>query len=360
DIVDANASPFNSGPNEVQVPNLIINNNNNSNSLRPTVSLEQAYWSQDFRPGGKVKGNFKTGLVYLGAMFDSNNFANNEALQFMNTQFVNSISWRANYNGPAFVASLEHPLLRGKAFIRGTTSISTMTNRDVFGVYGYNNELQLGHILFNKEGNLRAGFWNWNFRSGSPKPFTTPSDLFGTSLLSVIPGGVSINGPKPVGFYANFDQRIWKDIGLFGRYALNDKNIGEVFLGGLLSARQSFSFGGEIPIKSFIKKRSDDVLGIAFGEITGYPRDGIPSPATPAFLSLNGVSATNIQQVNKNLTILNYGTRSANEKTLEAYYRYHINKNISVSPDIQYIWSPGGTAPVSDIFAISTRLNLVF
>ncbi|HEY9787105.1 MAG TPA: hypothetical protein V6D17_17060, partial [Candidatus Obscuribacterales bacterium] len=61
DIVDANASPFNSGPNEVQVDNLVINNNN-SNSLRPTVSLEQCYYSQDLRPGGDWKANYKAGL----------------------------------------------------------------------------------------------------------------------------------------------------------------------------------------------------------------------------------------------------------------------------------------------------------
>ncbi|MBX9667208.1 MAG: carbohydrate porin [Candidatus Obscuribacterales bacterium] len=360
DIVDANASPYNSGPNEVQVPNLVINNNN-SNSLRPTVSLEQAYYSQDFRPGGQVKGNFKTGLVYLGAMFDNNNFANNEALQFMNTQFVNSTSWRPNLNGPAMVASLEQPLFRGKAFIRGTSAIATISNRDFFGCYGFNHEAQFGHTFLNKEGNLRAGFWNWNFRRGSNTPFTTPSDLFGTGLLSVIPGGSGANGPKPVGFYLNADQRIWKDIGIWGRYALNDKNIGEVFLGGLLTSRQSWSIGSEIPLKIiFPKKRPDDVIGIAYGQISGLYRDGITSPSTPAFLSLNGVPANNIQQVNQNLVTMTGGTRRSDEKALEVYYRYQINKNISVSPDVQYVFSPGGSAPVPGIFAVGTRLNIVF
>jgi len=359
DITDANASPYNSGPNEVQVPNLVINNNN-SNSLRPTVSLEQAYYSQDFRPYKQVKGNFKTGLIYLGAMFDNNNFANNEALQFMNTQFVNSTSWRPNFNGPAIVTSLEQPLFRGKAFLRGTSAIATISNRDVFGVYGFNHEAQFGHTFFNKEGNVRAGFWNWNFRRGSSTPFTTPSDLFGTGLLSVIPGGSGANGPKPVGFYLNADQRIWKDIGIWGRYAMNDKNIGEVFLGGLLSSRASWSFGAEVPMKSFTKRRPDDVFGIAYGQIRGYYRDGITAPASPAFLALNGVPATTIQEVNQNLVAMNGGTRRSDEKTLEMYYRYQLNKNVSVSPDVQCIFSPGGSAPVPSIFAIGTRLNVVF
>lgn len=359
DIVDANASPFNSGPNEVQIPNLVINNNN-SNNLRPTVSLEQAYYSQDFKPGLGLKGNAKAGLVYLGAMFDNNNFANNESLQFMNTQFVNSTSWRPNFNGPAFVMSLEKPMLRNRAFFRATSAMATITNRDFYGCWGTNHELQFGHTFFNKEGNLRAGFWNWSFRRGTNVPFTTPQDLFGTSIISVIPDGNPMNGPRPVGMYLNFDQRIWKDIGIWGRYAMNDKNIGQVFLGGLLSSRQSFSFGTEIPIKSFFKKRPDDVIGIAYGQISGYNRLGIVSPASPAFLSLNGVPATTIDEVNANLSTINPGPQKRNEKTLEAYYRYHINKNISISPDVQYIWSPGGTGPTSGIFALGTRLNVVF
>lgn len=359
DINDANASPFNSGPNEVQVSNLVINNNN-SNSLRPTVSMEQAYYSQDIRPGGKFKANFKSGLIANSAFFDSNNFANNEALQFMNTQFVNSISWRPNFNGPATIVSVEHPLFRQKAFLRYTGGISTISNRDYFGCYGFNHELQFGHIFKQKEGNFRVGFWNWNFRKGTPTPFTTPVDVAsGTGLLAVIPGGLASNGPRPVGMYLNFDQRVWKNIGLWGRYAVNDKNIGEVFLGGLLSSRGSFSFGAEIPVGEFYKRRPDDVIGIAYGQIQPYSRE-VVSPATPAFLSLNGVPATTLAEVNNNLSIMNPGPHHRNEKAMEIYYRYQINKNISISPDVQTIWSPGGTGPQPVIFTIGSRLNVVF
>lgn len=359
-VVDANASPFNSGPNEVQTSSLFINNNN-SNSLRPTVSLEQAYYSQDYRLTDKLKGNYKAGLIYLGAMFDNNNFANNETLQFLSTQFVNSISWRPNFNGPALVVSLERPILRGKAFVRATSGIATISNRDVFGSFGFNHELQLGHTFFNKEGNLRAGFWNWDFRRGTPTPFTTPIDLSGTGLLALVPGGSAQDGPKPVGMYANFDQRIWKNIGIFGRYAMNDRNIGEVFLGGLLSSRQSWSFGTEVPIKSFFPKRQDDAFGVAYGQIYGYSRGNVISPATPAFLGLNGVIPTDLAGVNQNLAIMtNNATLRRPEKTLELYYRYQLNKNVSISPDFQYIWQPGGVAPQPGIIVLSTRLNVVF
>ncbi|MBY0547175.1 MAG: carbohydrate porin [Candidatus Obscuribacterales bacterium] len=358
DLVDANASPYNSGLNEVQLRNLIINNNN-SNSLRPTFSLEQAYYSQDLRWSKNWKGNYKAGLIYFGNMFDNNNYANSESLQFINTQFVNSISWRPNFNGPATVFQVERSLLRDKAFARLTGGITSLTNRDYFGSVGGNYEFQLGHRFKEKEGNLRVGFWNFNFRGGSPTPFVTPVDISGTSVLSLIPGGVT-TGSRPCGMYMNFDQKVWKNIGLWGRYAFNDKQIGEVLLGGLLSSRASWSTGLEIPMSSFFKKRPDDVLGIAYGQVLPYSREAV-TPATPAFLALNGEAApTTLAGVNANLAQINPGRHHRGEKTLEAYYRFQLNKNVSVSPDVQYIWSPGGTGPQPGIFVLGSRLFVQF
>lgn len=358
DVVDANASPFNSGPNEVQIPTLIINNNN-SNSLRPTVSLEQVFYTQNLNFGKKWKSDYKAGLISFGNMFDSNNFANSDSLQFLNTGFVNSISWRANFNGPAVVVSAERSLFRDKAFLRGTAGMTTIGNRDYFGSVGFNYEAQFGHKFYGKEGNLRAGLWNFNFRGGSENPFVTPIDISGTSLLSLIPGGTGY-GSQPVGMYMNFDQKVWKNIGLFGRYALNDKQIGEVFLGGLLSSRGNWSIGSEIPISSFSKKRKDDVIGIAYGQTLPYSREAV-QPATPAFVSINGgPTPTTVQQVQANLAQIIPGNQHRTEKVLEAYYRFHINKNVSISPDIQYIWSPGGVGPQPGVFALGSRLYVQF
>src|SRR4030095_11996572 len=232
DINDAVASPFNSGLNDVQLANLVINNNN-SNSIRPTVSMEQLYYTQDVRLNQKWKGNYKAGLIYFGNMFDNKKFANSEMLQYANTAFVNSVSWRPNFVGPATVLQVERPIFRDKAFIRGTAGMISLTDRDYFGSVGGNYELQLGHHFLKKEGNLRAGLWWFDFRGGSPKPFITPPDIVGTSVLSILPGGVT-TGSRPTGMYLNFDQRIWKDIGIWGRYAMNDKQIGEVIIVGLL------------------------------------------------------------------------------------------------------------------------------
>ncbi len=357
DINDAAASPFNSGLNDVQLANLVINNNN-SNSVRPTVSMEQLYYTQDVRLSQRWKGNYKAGLIYFGNMFDNNNFANSEMLQYANTAFVNSISWRPNFVGPATVLSVERPIFKERAFLRGTAGMISLTNRDYFGSVGGNYELQLGHHFRKKEGNLRAGLWWFDFRGGSAKPFVTPPDIFGTSMLSILPGGVT-TGSRPVGMYLNFDQRIWKDIGIWGRYAMNDKQIGEVILGGLLSSRASWSCGAEIPAKLFLKKRTDDVLGLAYGQVLPYSREAV-TPATPAFVSLDGVPATTLDQVNRNLGIINPGPHHRSEKILEVYYRYQLNKNVSISPDFQYIWSPGATGPQPSLFVMGTRLTVTF
>ena len=356
-LVDSAANPFNSGVNEVQIPNLQINNNN-SNNTRPTVSMEQMYYSQDIRYTKNWKGSYKLGLQNFSNYFNATTMANNETSQFLNTSFVNDISWRLNFIGPSTLLVAERQLFRGKAFLRGSAGIISLASRDYFGGYGGNYEAQLGHHLFGKEGNVRAGFWNFNFRAGSPQPYITPPELSPSGLLAILPGG-SPTQSNPSGFYANFDQRIWKNIGLWGRYALNDKQLGEVFLGGLLSSRQSWSVGLEIPMASFFKKRPDDVIGLAYGQIAPYNR-GVYTPATPAFVGLDGVRSTTLDQVNAALAATSPGNRSADEKVVEAYYRYHLNKNVSISPDVQYYWNPGGTAPSPGIFVLGSRLNVTF
>ncbi len=359
DLNDGVASPFNSGVQDTQLTNLVINNNN-SNNVRPGLTLEQAYYSQDLRFSKSLYGSYKAGLMSFANTFDNNNIANLENLQFANTSFVNNINWKLNFIGPSAVFQLERPIMRDKAFLRGTAGIISLTDRDFFGGVGLNYEAQLGHkFLFRKEGNLRAGFWNFNFRGGSQAPFVTPTDTTGTSPLSLLPGGTT-NGSQPTGAYFNFDQRIWKDIGIFGRYAFQDKQFGQVFLGGLLSSRSAWSIGSEIPIKIFSKRRAGDVLGIAYGQIAPYNRDGLTTPATPVFLSLNGVPATTLDQVNANLAEINPGAKRRNEKVLEAYYRFQLNNKVSISPDIQYIWSPGATGPQPGVFVFGSRLTVTF
>jgi hypothetical protein len=364
-LVDSVINPFNSGVNEVQIPNLQINNNN-SNSVRPTVSLEQAYYSQDLRFGKKWKGVYRLGLQNFSNYFDSNNFANNETTQFLNSSFINSVSWRPNFIGPSTMAGVERSLFHEKAFLRATAGVISLASRDYWGAWGGNYEAQFGHRFFNKEGNIRAGFWNFNFRGGSRVPYLTPVDFSPSGLISIMPGmypdgRAPAKQSDPAGFYLNFDQKIWKNIGVWARYGLNDKQIGDVYLGGLLSSRQSWSTGVEIPVGSFFKRRPDDVIGIAYGQISPYNRDFTITPASPAFVNLNGVPVGNLAQSNANLLAMNPGARrSANEKVLETYYRFHLNKNISISPDVQYYWNPGGTSPQPHIFVFGTRLNVAF
>lgn len=360
DVVDYAANPFNSGVNDVQVTNLQINNNN-SNNVRPTVAMEQAWYSQDLKLTKTTKANYQVGLNNFSNVFDANTMANNETMQFLNTQFVNNISWRPNFIGPSYIMQVEQSLLRNRAFLRASSGMISLADRDYFGGYGTNHELQLGHKFFNKEGNLRAGFWNFNFRSGSSRPFVTPTDTSPSGLLSIVPGGTPTSS-RPVGCYFNFDQRLWKNIGVWGRYGFNDKQLGEVFLGGLLSSRQAWSIGTEIPIKAIPKLgkvRPNDVAGVAFGSISSYRR-GTITPATPAFVALNGVPATTLEQVNANLATMLPGFAPTAEKTMEVYYKFQMNKNVSISPDFQYIWSPGAVRPQPGIFVAGARLNVTF
>jgi hypothetical protein len=361
-ITDSVMSPFNSGNNETQVLGLVVNNNN-SNSTRPTVSMEQAFYTQDMRMPFKLSANYKAGLMSLGNVFDTNTMANNDAIQFMNSSFNNNVSWRGNFVGPSLTFTTERKFFKEKMFARLSGGITSLTDRDYWGSVGSLAEFQIGHRFFNREGNYRMGFWQFNFRGGSALPFVAPIDTQGTSLISTLPGNSTLVGPtygsQPAGLYLSCDQRIWKNLGIFGRYALNDKQLGEVLLGGLLSSRQSWSIGSEIPMNIFFKKRKQDVIGIAYGQVSPLNR-GVYTPATPSYLIVNGNISTNLNQVNQNVATMLGGTTSRNEKVLEAYYRFHLNEKISISPDIQYYWNPGGTGPTPGIFILGSRLTVAF
>ncbi len=59
--------------------------------------------------------------------------------------------------------------------------------------------------------------------------------------------------------------------------------------------------------------------------------------------------------------IPDYGYRAtANEQIVEIYYRYRLNSQFELSPDLQYVRHPGGNASASDLFAFGVRAQLNF
>ncbi|MCK9603675.1 MAG: carbohydrate porin, partial [Candidatus Omnitrophica bacterium] len=133
------------------------------------------------------------------------------------------------------------------------------------------------------------------------------------------------------GFGLSFDQKVNDVVSAFLRYGWQDPRAYNPELsttaGGLAySLEQSWSAGFQIEGKPW--KREKDVFGLAVGQI---------------------FSSNDYKEAGQFLDPI----RRANaEGHLEAYYKIHLNKHLSLSPDFQYIWNPFGKDVAEDTASI--------
>jgi len=122
-----------------------------------------------------------------------------------------------------------------------------------------------------------------------------------------------------LGIGVSADQEIADWLGVFFRIAARDSdNIN-------YTTRVAWSAGAEI--SKIIPYRKDDVIGLAFGEITPTKRD--------------------------------FGSSAGEEGYLEAYYRWVLNENFHFSGIFQHVLDPNGNSSVDDfsIFGLRAQAN---
>ena len=54
------------------------------------------------------------------------------------------------------------------------------------------------------------------------------------------------------------------------------------------------------------------------------------------------------------------GFARSNETVLECYYNLQLTPWLHISPDVQYIFNPGGDASVKDAVVVGVRIGIVF
>ncbi len=136
------------------------------------------------------------------------------------------------------------------------------------------------------------------------------------------------NGVKrdDAGFYIDCDQMVFKEnaveddsqgLGVFARYGYADGDVNEI---------KNFWSAG-VQYQGLIDGRDDDVLGVGVGQ-------GLLSRKADFTAS--------------------------NETALECYYNMQLTPWLHVSPDIQYIFNPGGDSDVSDAVVLGFRVQVTF
>ena len=285
-----------------------------------SMDLTELYYEQTLL-GDKL--TFRIGKLDVGGgfecrgcpvAFDGSAFANDETSQFLNAALVNNPTIPMPDNGLAAVVHTQ-PLewwyvsagvADAQADARETGFNTAFHGEDhFFSIFETGVAPRIQSVKGPLQGTYRAGFWY------DPQPKDKHN------------GGTKRDD---MGFYLSLDQMVLKEnaddddpqgLGLFARYGWADKDVSEI--------ECFWSAGAQY--QGLIPTRDDDVLGFGvargrFVEDAGFTRD--------------------------------------HETAMELYYNTVITPWLSISPSMQYVFSPGGDNTVDDAVVLGFRMQMSF
>ncbi|HEY5899692.1 MAG TPA: carbohydrate porin [Burkholderiales bacterium] len=265
-----------------------------------------------FKPHSKQSLEINFGKMDPFVFFDQNAAANDETRQFLNTVFVHNalldaggdIGFDANGFSPGFRASYynysdkrEPWRLSAGVFGAGQGARYTNSFASTLVVLQADKQFQLAAGL---PGNYRVYAW----RNSAAPTFADETE-------------------SRRGIGASLDQRITDATTLFLRY-------GHQTRGAAVRFNRALTAGAEIRGSSW--NRGGDSIGLAHGWLR----------TASAFHEASGYGATGSEQVT------------------ELYYRYRINKQFELSPDLQFIRHPGGNPDTRYAYFAGLRAQITY
>ena len=203
---------------------------------RGNLYLGKAFYEQGIR-WGSSRLSARAGVLDVSDYFDTNQFANNEVRQFVNSAFVNGAAYKTGVVAPGLVGEYERPLsydrLRGVAFRVGYAVSRT---ERAFTSPLWTTEAELRTVLKNYPGHWRLGM--------------TLGNVAGE-------GGVR-------GIYVSADQWVSPRVGVFGRYGVGNSGPGALVFGPVRT-----SYSGGIQWRFAAEGVQDSALGLAFSQAFG-------------------------------------------------------------------------------------------
>jgi hypothetical protein len=127
-----------------------------------------------------------------------------------------------------------------------------------------------------------------------------------------------IDGEKEKGWGVGIsaDQQVTEIIGLFGRFAWNNDDVYVV----------QWEASGGVNLTGLVPGREEDTIGIGFAGLVPDSRY----------------------------------TQDDSEYHLELYYRIAVAENLAFTPDVQYVWNPGGDSDSDGVFDGMVRAEFNF
>jgi len=280
---------------------------------------------------------FTIGKMAVTDFFDNNVYAHDPRADFMNWSIYESgafdyVADQVGYDW-GMVGELNQKAwaLRAGYFLAPTVPNANDFDTEFFRRGQYLVELEERYTLFSQPGKLRLGSWLTSAFAGSyAATLADPSlnlDIAQTRQTRI-----------EYGYYANLEQAVTADFGVFSRVSWRN---GQSEVVAFTDIDRSFSAGGVLKGTSW--GRPDDKIGVA-GVINGL------SGEDRAFIAAGGLG------INIGDGQLNY----AEEKILEAYYAYGINKWSTFTVDYQFVADPAYNADRGPVSVFSGRYHAAF
>ena len=279
--------------------NTIADDNTDGNDTN--LNLLEAHYTQEFFEktlnvtAGKAKN-----LLFL----DGNAFANNEKKQFVGKPFVNNSVLDSESEYTPLIGGEWKPremlafsvvgTSTSRPLVEGTPLENTAKSKydNVFSTPFLGSQLSFYPKFGELEGNYR--FYGWSAGYNHSKLDTDRNPIAGQK-------------DKGWGLGISADQQITQMIGLFGRFGWNNDDVYVV----------QWEASGGVNLKGLIPRRGEDTIGLGFAALTPGDRYAQNDP----------------------------------ECHLEAYYRIAVTENLAFTPDMQYVWNPGGDSHNDPIWA---------
>ena len=300
-----------------------------------TVLLAQAWYQLDvplplggFKPQSREKLSFNFGKMDPFLFFDQNTIADDETTHFLNTAFVHNPLLDAG--GDVGVDSFG--FTPGLRFAYHNETERPLTWGASLGAFGsgsgaqFSNSFDKPFVIAQFEtaqkffGGLNGHYRFYLWRNGQATPYASEAD----TTTEVHTGwGLSV------------DQRVGDATTLFGRYGHETE--------GKVRFDQALTLGAEFGGSYW--DRGADAMGVAVGQMctsADFERDA-------PVLDANGDGTPDFGY-----------DAGGSERVAEVYYRWRINKQFELSPDLQHVSRPAGNGAANDASLIGLRAQLTF
>jgi len=273
------------------------------------MNLLEAFYTHKFLNGGL---SVAIGKTEQERFIDENAFANDEKTQFVGKPFVNNpVLDGENEYGPIIAATVSP--LENLSLVALIASSSHGGRKD-----SWNNvqdqRFLAAQLAYSPKIGERAGHYRvyaWDATYDHPDLTHPDTDKPGWGV------GLSL------------DQEIFEKVGVFARFAYNNKHVYPV--------EWFWSLGAGL--KGVVPTRGDDVLGIGIAGL---------------------VATGDLDKATADTGFLLTGDNEGTEYHLEAYYRIAISEHVAITPDVQYVVNPLGDSHNDDVLAAMLRAELSF